>query len=82
MFSNDLPPYADPEIAMQPWPRIGDRVKAAEGTLAAYCGDISGVVEKIDAGAETIWVRMKNTKKLTPFRRDQLEGQARYERSN
>ncbi len=55
--------------------KIGDTIKAREGCLAHFCGDIDGTVEQFDG--DTILCRMRRTGKLTPFRRDQLDHIAR-----
>lgn len=50
--------------------RPKDQVYSLPGCLAYLCGDRSGRVEKIDG--TIIYVRMDNSRRVTPFRADQL----------
>lgn len=49
----------------------GDMVEARAGTLARFCGDQWGTVEDFDG--DSIMVRMDNSGRLVPFRREQLD---------
>ncbi len=49
---------------------VGMAVKSRPSTLAYRCGDMSGVVEQIDG--QSIMVRMDQSRRLVPFREDQL----------
>jgi hypothetical protein len=53
--------------------KIGQKVKSLPGCLAYLCGDRSGIIENIDG--PIIMVKTDQSKRLVPFRSDQLESQ-------
>lgn len=59
------------EIEWLPAFVVGDRVRSKPTTLAAHCGDVSGVIERLDG--QSLMVRMDQSGRLVPFRPDQLQ---------
>lgn len=51
--------------------KVGDRIASAPHTLAWRCGDRSGKVEAFDGNS--IMVRMDQSGRLVPFRKDQIQ---------